>query len=58
MKKLNKENFVDLALNMARIINATITNEMIEMIPDSCEASFKTKSFKVKMIVEENESGE
>lgn len=54
--KITKEQFIDLSLNMVRMINASISQEMIESKPESFEASFNTKSFKVKMIVEEKES--
>lgn len=48
MRKLTKEELIDLALNMVRHINSVIDDEFLELEPSSLYFSYKTKSYKVK----------
>ena len=51
MKNLRKEDVVDLALNMVRVVNAQITQDILDLEPEELSPSFKTKNYEVTLII-------
>ena len=52
MTKLTKPLLMDLALNMVRMINAQVSDEMLSVGSESLEHQFITKTYKVSFVVE------
>lgn len=53
MRKLTKEELIDLALNMVRHINSVVDDEFLELEPSRMTFTYKTKSYEVKFGVYE-----
>ena len=50
--KIKKEQVVDFALQCARMINAQLTQDFLDLEPQDVGVSFDTKSYKVSFKVE------
>ena len=50
--KIKKEQVVDFALQCARMVNAQLTQDMLDMEPQDVSISFNTKSYKVSFKIE------
>lgn len=50
--KIKKEQVVDFALQCARMINAQLTQDILDSEPEEVDTSFNTKSYKVSFKVE------
>ena len=50
--KIKKEQVVDFALQCARMVNAQLTQDFLDMGPEDVCISFDTKSYKVSFKVE------
>ena len=50
--EIKKEQVVDFALQCARMINAQLTQDFLDMEPQDVDISFNTKSYKVSFKIE------
>ena len=50
--KIKKEQVVDIALQCARMVNESLTQDILDMKPQDIDISFNTKSYKVSFKVE------
>ena len=50
--KIKKEQVVDFALQCARMVNESLTQDILDMKPQDIDISFNTKSYKVSFKVE------
>ena len=55
MENLRKEDVVDLALNMVRVVNAQITQDILDLGPEELSPSFKTKNYEVTLTIKARE---
>lgn len=52
MMKIKKEQVVDFALQCLRMVNAHLTQDILDLEPQDVDISFNTKSYKVSFKVE------